>query len=332
MKFSIFFTILLSLQTFDLFESFTINCTFRTTSLDVIGSVYQCYTSSIPRTSGEIITNVTGTHLSGMSNINVTGVYIEGNRTLQFFPRNFSNFFPNLKAIDIYRTTIETLFGNEFDEFPLFEYIWWNTSPLSTISSRLFEKTPKMVQIDFHGNQLQRVGYDLFTPFNVTQLRRLCFHTNPCITSDIATSQANIINVINILRQNCTYHDPITTSTTQLPITSTTQSPITTTTQPSTTTTTQKPLTCSNATIENLVCDLKDSMTEVQDDLLTKDDEINKLKTDLAEVKNQLDQTNNKLDNTQNEVIILQSTLKWVKSELEWLHNHHCMCDDNKIF
>ncbi|KAG5670232.1 hypothetical protein PVAND_000509 [Polypedilum vanderplanki] len=306
MKFKIWFTILLSLQIFDFSKSFTVNCNFRMQSLTVIGSVYECLTTNIPLTSGEVITNVTGTHLSGMSSSNVTAVYIQGNYTLTFFPRNFSNFFPNIKAMTVYYTAIETLYGDEFDEFPLFEYIWWNLSPLSTISSRLFENNPKMVQIDFDRNQLERVGYNLFTQFNVTQLRRLCFHTNPCINSATATTQANIINVISTLRQNCTYEAPITT-------------------------TIRPPLTCSDDTIENFVCDLKDSMTEVQDDLLIKDDEIAKLKADLVAVKNELGETKNELGETRAELTIVQSTLKWVKSELEWLFNHHCMCDI-KIF
>ncbi|KAG5679129.1 hypothetical protein PVAND_008721 [Polypedilum vanderplanki] len=308
MKFTILFAIFLIFQGNKISNSFTINCDYRTRSLLVIGSVYSCDTTNIPSSSGITVTNVNGTHLSGKNNNDVTCVYINGKRTLLFVPRNFSNFFPNIKAILIWNTTIETLFGDEFDEFPKLEYFDFYYSNLTTISSKLFEKTPKMVCVWFGSNMIERVGHDLFTPLNVTQLKIVSFHNNRCINRYVNNGNTTaIISLINELREKCPFDDefPSTTTTTSL------------------TTTTIKNLFCTNQSIEDLVCDLKDSMIEVQENLMTKDEKIDEIREDM-------NQSNKIIEEIQSEsrekIENIESRMQWLEEELLRLTTHPCAC------
>ncbi|KAG5679132.1 hypothetical protein PVAND_008724 [Polypedilum vanderplanki] len=304
MKFPILFAIFLISQGIKISNSFTINCDYRTNSLLVIGSVYLCETTNIPTSSGITVTNVTGTHLDGKNNNDVTCVGILGNWTLSFVPRNFSNFFPNIKAILIVYTTIETLFGDEFDEFPQLEYFAFYYSNLTTISSKLFEKTPKMVCVFFGYNMIERVGHDLFTPLNVTQLQRIYFDNNRCINRYVENGNTTaIISLINELREKCPFDDefPSTTTTTSL------------------TTTTNENLFCTNKSIEDFVCDLKDSMIEVQENLMTKDEKIEELEKKLLELQVQIQIKDQKIEN-------IESRMQWLEEEMLRLTTHPCAC------
>ncbi|KAG5679141.1 hypothetical protein PVAND_008733 [Polypedilum vanderplanki] len=315
MKFPILFAIFLIFQGIEISNSFTINCDYWIYSLPIIGSVYECYTTNIPTSSGITVTNVTGTHLDGKNNNDVTSVQINGNWILSFVPRNFSNFFPNIKAILIYYTTIETLFGDEFDEFPQLEFLAFYYFNLTTISSKLFEKTPKMVYVDFGYNMIERVGHDLFTPLNVTQLQSVYFHNNRCINRYVQNGNTTaIISLINELREKCPFNDefPSTTTTTSL------------------TTTTIKNLFCTNESIEDFVCDLKDSMIEVQQNLVTKDEKIEGLENKLLELQAQIQIKDQKIEEIQSEsrekFENVESRMQWLEEELLRLTTHPCAC------
>ncbi|KAG5674068.1 hypothetical protein PVAND_004056 [Polypedilum vanderplanki] len=240
MKGLILFFAFVILNNFNYLSSFTINCKYRENSLDIIHKVYQCDTTNIPLTSGNRVTNITGTHLSLKSNNDVDSIYIQGNWTLNFIPRGFSNFFQNIKAFDIYFTVLTALHGDEFDEFPNLEFLSFWQSNLTTISSRLFENIPHMVLINFGLTSLRHVGHDLFAPLDISKLRRVNFYNNICINYGVRTAYPAAINsLINILRQQCPFYNENLTTTTAL------------------TTTTEINLTCSDKNIEDLVCDLK---------------------------------------------------------------------------
>ncbi|KAG5679121.1 hypothetical protein PVAND_008713 [Polypedilum vanderplanki] len=290
MKFSILFAIFLIFQGIEISNSFTINCNYRTNSLPIIGSVYECYTTNIPTSSGITVTNVNGTHLSGKNNNDVISVWISGNWTLPFVPRNFNIFFPNVKAIRISSTTIETLFGDEFDEFPQLEVLELYQSNLTTISSKLFEKTPKMVYVYFGENMIERVGHDLFTPLNVTQLQRVYFYNNRCIHRSVTNTTA-IISLINELREKCPFDDEFSSTST----------------------------TTSLTTTEDFVCDLKDSMNEIQENLMKKDEKIEELENKLLELQAQIQIKDQKIEN-------VVSKMKWLKEEMLRLTTHPCAC------
>ncbi|KAG5668286.1 hypothetical protein PVAND_016233 [Polypedilum vanderplanki] len=207
MKFSILFLIFLTFKIFGALNCFTIKCNFFIDFLIAIGDVYRCRASEFPTTSGVTVTNITGDHLGSRNNIHVHGIYINNDRTLTFVPRNFSKFFPNIKAITFYFTAIERLFGDEFDEFPELLWLQFFGTRLTTISSKLFYKTPKIVFISFNVNIIEKVGHDLFKPLNITQLQTVSFNGNPCIHEAGSDNQTAIILVIEELQKRCRFDD-----------------------------------------------------------------------------------------------------------------------------
>ncbi|KAG5669498.1 hypothetical protein PVAND_017385 [Polypedilum vanderplanki] len=223
MKFKILFAIFIIFKFVVISNSITINCEFSTIILHAVGYVYRCYTTNIFASLTTSVTSITGEHLDGNKNKDVTALRIDGNFILPFFPRNFSNFFPNMKSITIYSSAIEELFGDEFDEFLQLAYIdiSYNRN-LHTISSRLFEKTSNMIYIWFNSNQIEKVGRDLFAPIDVSKLQFLGFSDNQCIDRQEVNNgnTTAIISLINELTQKCPYNNEPSKTTT---LTSTTR-------------------------------------------------------------------------------------------------------------
>ncbi|KAG5668290.1 hypothetical protein PVAND_016237 [Polypedilum vanderplanki] len=268
MKFSILFEIFIVTQIFVTSNSFPINCNFTTVKFNQLGTVYECSTTNILASSSIYVTSITGTHLNKKNNNDVASIRIQGNDTLPFVPRNFSYFFPNVKTMTIYNTQIETLYGDELDEFPQLIHLDFQYSILKTISSRLFEKTPYMVDIWLPNNKIAKVGYDLFTPLNMTILKWISFRNNVCTSSQVSNgAQEDVLSLIDAIRQQCPYDDEFVTTTTTFLTTSTiTQN-----------------LYCADENLEDFVCDLKNSLTEVQGNLSTKNEIIDSILNILRE-------------------------------------------------
>ncbi|KAG5668281.1 hypothetical protein PVAND_016228 [Polypedilum vanderplanki] len=212
MKFSICFTILILFQLFVTIKSFIIACEFEKVKYSTVGSVYQCTTHYVKTSSDETITGVIGSHLSGYTNSDVESIVIYGDHKLPFFPRGIKNFFPYIKALFIDGTTMDALYGDELDEFSDLKIFWFEWSYLTTISSKLFEKTPKIADIEFNFNKIERVGKDLFTNVNITQLESLYFLYNRCINQK-GRNLHEIFSLINELKENCPFDDDFSVTT-----------------------------------------------------------------------------------------------------------------------
>ncbi|KAG5668289.1 hypothetical protein PVAND_016236 [Polypedilum vanderplanki] len=322
MKFLALFTIF---QIFMTSNSLTINCFFESITFYVIDTVYECSTTNIFEQSSIYVTNINGTHMDRKNNSDVTSVRISGNWILPFVPRNFSNFFSNIKSMIIHYTAIEILFGDEIDEFPELEYFDFQFFYLTTISSRLFEKTPNVIGIWFSYAMIEKVGQDLFTPLDVTKLKWIGFNDNACINQQISNgTQADIILIIDVIRQKCPYVDEFLTTTEQTfttilsTIANTTIQPSTITTTNSLATTTSQNLFCTDESIEDFICNLKTKFNQIQTNLTIKDDEIdstlNTLRENLAETNKKL---NERLTKSIEKIEALDTKLKKLNEELE---------------
>jgi hypothetical protein len=267
---------------------FTVNCNFGINGFIGIGSVYNCLATNITESSNHTVTNVIGTHNSGKTNEDVKAVYIVGNYRLSFVPRGLTNFFPNLIGYYLSSTTFDALNGDELDEFGE-KLVWFAVtgSNLTTISSRLFDSTPNIAYVFFYSNKLQRVGRDLFTAVNVTQLGNLYFKSNTCIDR-YANNKTDIVALINQLQVSCPYADEV------LRTTAMTTAATTTTTTTAATTTPAVPA-CFDGKIDDFVCEINDKVGVVQSDLTSTRDDL----------QSQLDDTHK----------ILEGVLELVKEE-----------------
>ncbi|KAG5666530.1 hypothetical protein PVAND_014550 [Polypedilum vanderplanki] len=150
-----------------------------------------------------------------------------------------------------------------------------------------------MVYINFNTNLIERVGYDLFTPLNISYLQRIRFINNRCINRESFT-QSDIITLINDLKTLCPFDDENLLTTT----TSTESISTTTTTQEKTT----ENATCIRGSIKDFLCELDE---RVQYNLNAKEKRIKELEL-------------------QNEKILEE--LEWMKIELLRLTTNPCAC------
>ncbi|KAG5669495.1 hypothetical protein PVAND_017382 [Polypedilum vanderplanki] len=328
MKNSIIFAIFIVLISFADVKSFEINCDFQTWGMD-IGFVYACETTSIPISSDQTVTNITGIHQNGKTDGDVDAFFIFGNWTLNFVPKGVRNFFPNIKALSIWYSNFDTLHGEEFYEFYKLEYFQIYASNLTTISSTLFLMMPNLQVINFGFTSLERVGHSLFASVDISQLQWVGFLGNKCINEvEQNGNQNSIKEIINKLRVQCPYDDeyPTTTSLT-------------------TTTTEEVNLTCSDKKIEDLICDLKNEVEEIQQKLISKDERINKIETELTETQEDTKIKYEEIEaNFQNELTkmreetqkmmlelknaneIFQSRILWLEDELSKISTNPCQC------
>jgi hypothetical protein len=188
--------------------AFTIDCNFRTNNnfYAVVTEAYECLTIITENSSDHTITGINGTHITGMSHNDVTAISIRGQWLLSFIPFGASQFFPNLKVLYITYIDIDTLHGHELDEFTELVNVWIDSSNLTTISSRLFERTRNVVVVDFRQTLLERVGRHLFAPFDVNQLQYMWFNNNRCINRE-ASDLTGIVALIDALHVLCPFDD-----------------------------------------------------------------------------------------------------------------------------
>jgi hypothetical protein len=245
--------------------TFTIDCGDFVTGYfgERHGYFYACATKNTEFPSDRTVTSVTGTHQAGKTNADVKAIYIRGHRTIAFFPRGLTNFFPNLAAIDFNQAAFDTLHGDELDEFgPRLLWLFMDSSNLTTISSRLFEATPNVVYVGFSFNlMLERVGRDLFTPLDVTQLEQVGFDMSGCMNR-VATNQFEIIVIIDELKMRCPFDDEFTT-------------------------TPWAGSNCFEGKIESFVCDMSDKVENelemVRAELVSKDRRIRELEATVSD-------------------------------------------------
>ncbi|KAG5669548.1 hypothetical protein PVAND_017435 [Polypedilum vanderplanki] len=293
-SFAIFIAVILFVDV----KSFNINCNytgviFGFDDWSTVGTFYECQTTNIPTSSGITVTNVTGKLDPGKNYNDVDSININGNWTLSFIPRGLSETFPNIKVFKIYFTTIDTFYGDEFNEFSELEWLVFANSNLTTISSRLFEKTPKIHLIHFSSTMIKRVGYDLFTPLNVTQLKHVTFEYATCINRRVNGNQTAIISLINELREKCSFDNEFPTTT------------------------------CSDKIIEELVCDLKDKVAEIQEDLMTKDERMEKFELELKLKDEKIEEMKLEFEEAYK---VLQKRILWLENEVLILSAHPCAC------
>ena len=100
-----------------------LDCSYGNFEYVVAGTAYQCgVANNLSMTSPEeaVIRSVSGIHMSGKTNDDVTAFHVYS-KTIEFFPRGLEKFFKNLKAIDIKNNQIRQILN--FGKFSFFGLI-----------------------------------------------------------------------------------------------------------------------------------------------------------------------------------------------------------------
>lgn len=186
----------------------------------------------------KILTDFNGNHEENQTNYDVKGITLSlYAKNLDYIPKGFEKFFPNLIAMNVYRGKFIELNGDEFDSYKNLEWLAVHRSQLEVVPGNLFTNNKNLKTIYFSSNKIRKVGSGLLD--GLKDLSYITFSGNVCI-NEIAEGFDNIENLKKSLREKC--EDVLTT-----------EAPETTTT-PTEWTTTEKITTCEDLSeiIKNL--------------------------------------------------------------------------------
>lgn len=233
-----------------------------------IGQVYTCEVTSMDFSDNAThITGYSGTHLYGNSSADVKAFYF-GTLCYQFdlkiVPKGFLNFFPNFNMLEFNTCSIETLNGDELDEYQNLERFAILNSNVERIPGILFTFTPNLKYIWF-GFKIQRVGSGLID--YLSKLEQAYFWDNTCI-NQTALSSSEMPELIRGLKENCPDVD------------------LTTITTISTTTDVER---CEIDDVEEFVCGLDDEIENLRIKNENLETKIEDLKLIVEDLKNRLE-------------------------------------------
>lgn len=137
-----------------------LNCDFE----DYPGGYgYTCYLNSLEiKEPGTKIKSICGDHHSGKTNDDVNCLLFDS--TVNFIPANLSEFFPNLKILNICNCSLKSICSEDLRGFQDLEVLLLDGNNLTTLPDDLFENTPKLNNISLKSNKIEFMSSKLFSP------------------------------------------------------------------------------------------------------------------------------------------------------------------------
>lgn len=128
------------------------------------------------------LTEVTGDHLKGASNIDVKLVNIEKS-TYRQIPKNIVEFFPNLEGFMFQDSNLKKISSDDLKSFSKLRYLTLMGNKIELLDNDLFIHTPRLVYINLSWNLIKHIGTDTFKP--LPDLHTILFYRNVCSSSDV---------------------------------------------------------------------------------------------------------------------------------------------------
>lgn len=161
----------------------------------VSGGDYVCALTIANPEGLETITTITGQHLEGQNDEDVTYIYRYAGTTANL-PTIICTQFPNLRNLDLTSARIERVAENAISGCPSLSFfrIWLNL--VSELPETFFANNLNLTYIDIDNNQLTTLEENIFAP--LTNLQTLEIRNNPFefIPGGIFRSQGNLLFLI----------------------------------------------------------------------------------------------------------------------------------------
>lgn len=132
---------------------------------------------------------------------------IEDELQLSQLPKGVDRFFPFLTLYQWMNGNLSSIESADLKPFPDLEIILLPSNKLTSLEGNLFKYTPRIYNIGFQLNLLEKVGEGLLDDLNFLTIAH--FYYNPCISFGAETPEA-IQELKNKLRIQC--HSFLTTS------------------------------------------------------------------------------------------------------------------------
>jgi Leucine-rich repeat (LRR) protein len=128
-------------------------------------NVYFCYLNANNPNGLETIETITGEHLDGFTDANVTAVYSWDGRTTNI-PSVICEQFPNLVELDVSFLGITTVGENALSGCADLEWLrfWYNS--IASLPANVFANNPGLTYIDLDTNQLTTLPETVFDGLN----------------------------------------------------------------------------------------------------------------------------------------------------------------------
>jgi hypothetical protein len=204
-------------------KAFEFNCEFSETFWVVINNVYTCR----PEISvSESALTIRGNHSIGRTDSDVEGLNIMSQEIIEI-PEGIEKFFPNLRAIQVYDSNLESLSANILKQFSKLNVFSIQHNKVKSFDGNLFQGNLQLRYIIFFQNGIQHVGNNLFANLNDLELAGL--QDEICINR-VETTKEKIQELSDQLPIKC---PPLATEPTTVATTTVTATTTTTTEMPS---------------------------------------------------------------------------------------------------
>jgi hypothetical protein len=161
---------------------------------------YGCKPSGLDVRTLLEVTNATGTHLPGKSNLDVTRIDIIG-QTLFYLPTGLKNVFPNLRGIRVFLCGLKAISASDLAPFPLLDELNFPTNDIEVIPADLFAANPNLRYIHFGQNRVKKVGNNLLVNL-IPNLIMGEFASNVCINY-VGVGESGLNELQSLLNSNC---------------------------------------------------------------------------------------------------------------------------------
>lgn len=200
------------------------NCTFSVYSHVIVGERYTCTAILSNYEDGPDLTEVTGSHLPLRNNSHVIGVTINSHLALNFIPQQMHTFFPVIGVLNIYNGNLTVIGENDLKDYINLEFLSLQGNKIVRIPGNFFANAPRMRYMNFNSNRIQHVGENLIEP--LFALSQAHFSSNICVNYAVTNSSFPcLIGTLRVYCQDIMIETTTTPQTTDLP-TSTTPEPV----------------------------------------------------------------------------------------------------------
>jgi len=151
-----------------------------------------------------MIYNLTGAHIAGMSNKNVTNFHAYNTNT-KYFPKGLELIFKNLKRISIIDGPLKELTQEDLEPFPELVEMYLYNNDIEVLEDDIFNFNPKLAIIQLNNNKLRAIGDDVFN--NLNNLVNLNLSHNLCINKKAENDSTALESIISHIRLHCNIMD-----------------------------------------------------------------------------------------------------------------------------
>jgi hypothetical protein len=163
-------------------------CTFKTSYWYDVGDLYTCESLIHILADYPASLLIQGNHLSGKSNAHVEALSIRYQQLFYSIPSDLGNYFPNLRALDIAETNLNSISRNVLSQFLYLNILMLQYNNFITLDANLFASNRQLRHLTITYNGVRHIGANLLKDLVYLQTVHI---SDGCI-SEYASTPAEI--------------------------------------------------------------------------------------------------------------------------------------------